>query len=160
MSTAKKLIETLQENLQTRMEDKELSPHELERKAGLKESAVRNILSGRSSNPGIESLTAIADMLDCSIDDLVGRTEARKLKSEQNSSHTKPKEIVTWNADLYQSCVKAVEDYLASKNLASNLNPSGEQILFFVKEVYLYTQKGQANKPDQKFIEWLIDNYC
>lgn len=95
MLATKKLIESIQENLQTRMEDKDLSPHELERKAGLKESAVRNILSGRSSNPGIESLTAIADTLDCSIDDLVGKTEARKLKSEQNSNHTKPKEIIT-----------------------------------------------------------------
>lgn len=51
----KKYIDNLQETIQEKLEENKISVKELERQAGLKVSAVQNILSGRSNNPGIET---------------------------------------------------------------------------------------------------------
>ena len=62
----------LQSQIQTRMEAKKLSIYALEKKAGLKRSAARNILQGFSKKPSAEALKAIANVLECTVDDLVG----------------------------------------------------------------------------------------
>lgn len=154
MQTARKLIDHIKTEMRSRMEEKNLGPSDLEKKAGLRESVVRNILNGNSKNPGIESLTAIARTLGCSVDDLVGKEELRALGNQKLIP--KPKDIVDWNPDLYQDCTKQVQNYIQNKSLKLN----GEQILFFIKEVYLYSSKINNSKAELKFIEWLIDSYC
>jgi transcriptional regulator with XRE-family HTH domain len=48
------------------------------RKAGLGKDVVRDILSGKSANPGIVSLLALAEALGCDLSDLVGvRSETK-----------------------------------------------------------------------------------
>ncbi len=154
MSTAKKLIDHIQTELRSRMEEKNLGPTDLEKKAGLRESVVRNILNGNSKNPGIESLTAIARTLGCSIDDLVGKEELQALNNQKPTP--KQKVIVDWDPDLYQDATRQVQNYIHEKNLKLN----GEQILFFIKETYLYASRRNDAKADPKFIDWLIDSYC
>ena len=157
MQVAKKIIDTLQNNLQTKMTERKISAAELGRNAGLNESAVRNILNGKSNNPGIESLSAIANSLGCSIDELVGQDELDKLKpASSDIPRSTTREITIWDADLYQACTIAVESYLKDRSY----KPNGEQILFFIKEAYLYAIKVNDSKPDTKFIHWLLDNYC
>jgi transcriptional regulator with XRE-family HTH domain len=154
MQPARKMIDHIQTEMKSRMEAKNLGPTDLERRAGLKQSVVRNILNGTSKNPGIESLTAIAKSLGCSLDELIGQEELQNIKRNKSDS-PKSKEIVTWNAELYQDCTAKVEQHLQTKKR----KPSGEQILFFIKEAYLYALKGKETQADIKFIEWLIDSY-
>ncbi|MEK6733866.1 MAG: helix-turn-helix transcriptional regulator [Pseudomonadota bacterium] len=152
MQTARNLIENLQEQIQTRMVDKNLNARELERRAGLKISAVRNILSGKSSNPGIEVISSIAKLLGCSTDELIGTAAQSSNKPEA----AKPKAITVWNYDLYQSCLKEVQNYLQSNNLKAQ----AEQILSFVRETYVYSLAGNNNKADMRFVKWIIDSQC
>ena len=151
MQAAKNLIETLQDQIKTRMEDKKLTARDLERDAGLKISAVRNVLNGYSKNPGIELIAAIAKLLDCSTDELLG-VESRKGKSEAN----KQKTIDVWDFALYENCLKEVQSYLHSKSL----KPQAEQILFFIREAYIYSVEGKGSKADLRFIKWIIDSHC
>lgn len=151
MQTARNLIENLQEQIETRMADKNLNARELERRAGLKISAVRNILSGKSSNPGIEVISSIAKLLGCSTDELIG-IEQEKAKTEA----PKQKVIDIWDYALYENCLKEVQNYLTSKNLS----PQAEQILFFIREAYIYSLEGKDKKADLRFIKWIIDSHC
>jgi transcriptional regulator with XRE-family HTH domain len=48
------------------------TPAAVSLKAGLGKDVVRDILSGKSANPGIASLLALAAALDCDLSDLVG----------------------------------------------------------------------------------------
>ncbi len=112
MKEAINLIENLQKQLQMRIADNNLNARELERRAGLKMSAVRNILSGSSKNPGIEVIVAIARILNCSTDELLGFNQ-EKSKSEE----TKQKKIKLWDYALYKSCLKEVQNYLSFKNI-------------------------------------------
>ena len=61
----------LKEKITERMEAKNLSIAELERRAGLSIHSVRNILKGRIKKPSAQSLQAIAEALECSIVDLM-----------------------------------------------------------------------------------------
>jgi transcriptional regulator with XRE-family HTH domain len=151
MQAEKNLIENLQEQIETRMYEKNLNARELERRAGLKISAVRNILSGNSKNPGMEVIAAIAKLLECSTDELIG-IENKKSKAEA----PKQKTIDVWDFSLYENCLKEVQDYLQSKNLKTQ----ADQILFFVREAYIYSLEGRDKKADLRFIKWIIDSHC
>jgi transcriptional regulator with XRE-family HTH domain len=151
MQAAKNLIDNLQEQIENRMHEKNLNARELERRAGLKISAVRNILSGQSKNPGIEVIAAIAKLLNCSTDELLG-LEQDKSKAES----TKQKIISVWDYSLYENCLKEVHNYLQSKNF----KPQAEQILFFIREAYVYSLEGKDKKADLRFIKWIIDSHC
>lgn len=151
MQAAKNLIDNLQEQIENRMHEKNLNARELERRAGLKISAVRNILSGQSKNPGIEVITAIAKLLECSTDELLG------LEQEKNKADsTKQKIITIWDYSLYENCLKEVHNYLGSKNT----KPQAEQILFFIREAYIYSLEGKDKTADSRFIKWIIDSHC
>ncbi len=145
------LIENLQEQIEARMHEKNLNARELERRAGLKISAVRNILSGQSKNPGIEVITSMAKILNCSTDELLG-IESKKDKSDT----PKQKVIDIWDYSLYENCLKEVHNYLQSKSLKSH----AEQILFFVREAYIYSLEGKDKKADLRFIKWIVDSHC
>jgi transcriptional regulator with XRE-family HTH domain len=151
MQAAKNLIDNLQEQIENRMHEKNLNARELERRAGLKISAVRNILSGQSKNPGIEVIAAIAKLLNCSTDELLG-LEQEKNKAES----TKQKIITIWDYSLYENCLKEVHNYLSQKNA----KPQAEQILFFIREAYIYSLEGKDKKADLRFIKWIIDSHC
>ena len=155
MQAERNLIEILQEEIQVRMEDKNLTASELEKKAGLKMSAVRNILTGKSNNPGIEVLSAIARLLSCSVDELIGETKSQSYISTI-ADLNKIKLTHAWNLELYQDCLNAIQHQIQIKNF----KPTMEQILFFVKEAYIYSLEGKENKADMRFTKWIVDTHC
>lgn len=155
MHQSRKYIDNLQEQIKTHIQENKISTKALERQAGLKESSVKNILSGRSNNPGIEVVIAIAEALDCSVDELIGRSTSRSSNVNNIVEDHKTKTSLTWNAELYQDCVREVEKYLQSQNF----NPSNEQILYFIKEAYTYSTQADNNQADLRFIKWIIDGH-
>src|SRR5476651_370756 len=72
--------------ISTRMRAKNLTLSTLEREAGLTTHFVQSILRGKSKKPSAESLQAIADVLGCTVKDLLDKNE---LPHEENLS--KPK---------------------------------------------------------------------
>ncbi len=150
MQAAKNLIDNLQEQIETRMHEQNLNAREVERRAGLKISAVRNILSGQSKNPGIETISAVAKILNCSTDELLGAEPKINIPEAP-----KQKLISEWDYSLYKNCLKEVQNYLQSKNLKAQ----AEQILFFIREAYIYSLEGKDKNPDLRFIKWIIDSH-
>lgn len=61
-------------NIEKRMREKGLTQKGLALKAGLNETAVRDILQGRSKDPQLSTLRALAEVLQCSIEDLYRNT--------------------------------------------------------------------------------------
>lgn len=138
----------LQYQLRHRMQNKGISANALEKKAGLKPSAVQNILQGRSKRPTALLLQAIAKELNCSMSDLLADTA---IPIPQTSS--KPK--LEWNSDLFVETIKVVEELLSQKNLIVNK----EVVLKFADEIYRYCMEGALSHVDRHFATWLIDKY-
>lgn len=66
---------TLAERIKEKMQEQSYSMLSLARAAGLKETAVKDIISGKSKNPGIQKIGKLADALKCSTDWLISGTE-------------------------------------------------------------------------------------
>lgn len=67
--------EILKERIRERMEVLGKNPSSVALEANLSRSAVRDILSGKAKNPGIMTVYAIADALECSHGYLTGQTD-------------------------------------------------------------------------------------
>lgn len=137
----------LQEQIQSRMESKQLTVHALERKAGLNRSAVRNILQGFSKKPSADVLITIADALDCTIEDLIGAENANGL------SGIKTRNTHIWNDQLYINAVKTVSKYISDKG--SQLK--SDRIIGLVNETYKYSLDKNSDTIDQDFTKWLVN---
>src|ERR1044071_10317590 len=96
--------------LKEKIHAKGISINALEKQAGLRRGAIQNIIYGRSRNPGIEILRTIAQVLECSVSELIGEDVPSIPHSEKRASPHIP-----WNPQLYHECFNVVEDLLKRK---------------------------------------------
>ncbi len=140
----------LQQEIQERMVDKNLSVAGLEKKAGLRMSAVRNILRGQSKRPSAEILQAIARTLECSITDLIGEEQAKV----DSPSIANNKSIRFNNPQLLANATEMVTKLLSSRQHNLTL----QQVLHLVEQIYSYSaQNSQSNDIDTKFANWVVE---
>lgn len=134
-----------------RMKAKNFSVHTLEKEAGLKTHAVRNILRGRTQRPSADVVQAVADVLGCTVKDLLQNQEIfqedfTESKDEQlNEPYTYPA--------LYQDTVQFVNDILQQKDY----NVTVKQALTCFEEIYFHSAQKDSTKVDKEFGEWWID---
>ena len=134
----------LQKRLKEKMIAKGLSAYNLEQQAGLRSSAVQNILSGRSKNPGIDTLTAIAKILECSIDELI---------KEEVSFNGPPPSFHPWDGRLYNLSLELILKLCKSKG-----TPISKEIaLKYAEEVYAYSINANRKIPDKSFAKWIVE---
>lgn len=145
--------EALKNRLLEKMREKNLSIAALERKAGLKVHAIRNFTLGRSKKPNIENLQAVVKVLECSIEELFNN-QKEEIKSENIFLlyTEEEKTILVENMSLFKNIVELISKIYSSKNYV----PSVEQVLFPIKEIYIFCAKNQYNVPDENFAEWMI----
>jgi len=70
----------LRRNIEAGMKEMQLNKLQLSKKAGLNESAIRDILSGRSKSPRFSTLQAIAKVFKCGVDDLFYENQISDLR--------------------------------------------------------------------------------
>ena len=140
----------IKQRIEMRLAQIGMSASALEQKAGLSSGAVRSILLGRSSNPTINTLTAIARVLDCSISDLA---EEKQPSVPSLDKFTNKKEALPWKSDVFLNALNLVENDLKRRKYQPNL----DEILFFTKEIYAYSLEDNNQTIDEKFARWLID---
>ncbi len=142
------------QQVKVRMRAKHLSIPELESQAGLKTHAVRNILRGKSKSPSAVNLQAIADVLGCSVKDLLETPEVLE-EGPQTASLEKVLQAPYTKYDkkhLLPEVVKTVEA-LAQKQ---NKDLTIEQFLTCVREIYLHSLQKDPAKVDMDFAEWFM----
>ncbi len=132
-----------------------ISVHALEKKAGLKQSAVQNILYGKSQKPSLHIMQSIAQVLNCSVLELLGEETEMTPSPGRSALKAAPpggnNEI--WNPDLYIDVISTINTL--SKKMSLSL--SKEKMLNCTEEVYAYSLKNNKNKPDQHFADWFIE---
>jgi transcriptional regulator with XRE-family HTH domain len=142
----------LAKQISARMKAKSLSVTMLEREAGLKTHAVQNILRGKSKKPSAELLQAVADVLGCTVKELL---ETQDIFEEDEASL--PKNELLENPYEYpallQETVKLVNDKLRSNTSSI----STQQALTCIEEIYLHSLQKDPSKVDQDFADWFIE---
>jgi transcriptional regulator with XRE-family HTH domain len=140
----------LQNALQTKLQESKMTPTELENKAGLARSTVFRILEGRATNPTIETLYAIAQVLGCSVDELIDGQRVRQKTSSLDL--LKAIEDRVWNSNLFLTITNATCDYLKKIDKNLTFKPMLESIL----EIYNYCIIKKDAEFDNNFHEWYM----
>ena len=100
------------------------------------------ILKNKTSNPGINTIAPMADVLGCTIDELMGRPT--KESSQQN--------IEIDNNDLFLNIITFV-----SKKIKKH--PYKIYSLDFLKTImHIYSYSQKQNKIDETFAVWCIEH--
>jgi transcriptional regulator with XRE-family HTH domain len=130
-----------------------MTASDLERKAGLSGSSVRKILHGNSQNPTLETLSAIADVFNCSIDELVGKKVIYHLQTEENSFLLKD---LRWNKKLIKPIIEFTCEFFSS----NENNFSFVEMMHLIMEVYAYCMTKKSGEYDSSFHEWYLQKFA
>lgn len=133
----------LQSAIKEKMSELGISVHALEKQAGLKRSAVQNILQGRSKNPSVHILHAVAKILGCNINDLLAQPDVALSKEEAPVTAEEQLDLI-----LYAEAAK-----LASLTLHPTYNTA--KAMRYIKEIYQYSMDSGLSHIDKNFASWL-----
>lgn len=141
----------LANQISSRMRAKNFSVAALEKEAGLKNHAVRNILRGKSKRPSAEVLLVVADVLGCSINDLMVKEEIF-----DNTGYSGDKQGILNSdyrpSDLMEQIVKVVNGTVLQKRKKLSLR----QFLDCVEEVYIHAFQKDSG-VDERYADWFVD---
>ena len=134
--------EVLKNKINIFLEKNNLSVSEFERQAGLKPSAVRNILYGKSKSPTIDTVQVIADELGITVDMLLyGYSVNDSCKSN------------SINLKLFQNISTKISYELISKDAKVEFT----EVIKLISECYSYCiRKGSV---DNDFVEWVVEKF-
>ena len=138
----------LKENIQIKLDENRMNPSELERRAGLSASSIRKILLGNSLNPTLDTLSAISEVFNCTIDELIGK---RVVSHEKNHAEDLAQDL-PWNNDLIKSIINVTCDYLEEKNI----NKDFGEVIKLVANTYSYYVMKKSTVFDKDFHEWYM----
>lgn len=142
----------LAKQIEARLKAKDLSVTMLERAAGLKTHAVQNILRGKSKKPSAELLQSIADVLGCTIKELLSSPD---IFHEEELVKTKREvlEAPYQQPEILEKIVKMVN----KKVLERRGDLTNQQVFTYIQEVYLHSLQKEPPHIDQEFVDWYID---
>lgn len=128
------------------LKDKDLSPTEVEREAGLKVGLLRAFLNGRVNEPKFDTVVQVAKVLKIDINELVSieSTESVHLPIDEN---------INWNESLFKSIIE-----ITIKELNKQSKPIRfQKVMETIEEIYNFSQKHRNGKIDEEFSKWIIN---
>lgn len=140
------MVSPIAQKIKTRMTEKRHTVASLEREAGLKVHAVRNILLGKSKNPSADTLKAISIVLDCTVDDLL--SDAEGFEGNKENKHN---DLKIENPELFKESISAILDLFQE----NDKTPDYKDLSFLATEVYVYSIENNDSKLDEPFMKWL-----
>lgn len=141
-------MENFKRKINTYIRKYDLATSEFERMAGVSNAVVNKILDDQVKNPSIETILKIADVLDCSLDELFNRQKFLE-------KHDSVSKNVKYDLELFRSvCFYVI--YFLEVNRISCRNLS--EVTEAVEEIYTYSVDGNIDRIDTGFADWFLKN--
>ena len=142
---------SIADQLRKRLKEKNLSIREAERRADLKMNAVRNIIRGVVKQPNAQTLKTIANVLECSVDDLLQTEDSAfsPLILEKETGLTAPLD----DFDLFERASGVVIRITKEKGYKLSVG----QVLNLIRGIYSFSSKKKKKTIDMDFVEWLFE---
>lgn len=143
-----KKVPSLPDKIKILLKERQISsPAELERLAGLKSGAARNVLNGTSKNPRVDTIVKIAGALSCSVDNLTDENATLFLDVTKGG---------IWDRELHVQCVTTIANYAGKLSLSLSFS----QACSLVAELYFYSQEtDNPSSVDENFAMWLLRSF-
>jgi len=114
------------------------------REANLNRDEIVRILSGKIKNPGIYTISKIAKVLNCSVDDLLGHIPTKKdfLHSNQDD----------FNEKLCFATLEYISNYVKSNKLE---NITAGKAFLALDTIYNFSYEKGLAFPEEAFADWV-----
>jgi DNA-binding Xre family transcriptional regulator len=134
---------------------KNLSINKLEIIAGLQKGRAHEIISGKSKNPTVNTLSKICNALECTFNDLLSDLLENKELSEKPFLLTGLKGYANLKLDyeLYIKSVETIKKYLEKHEVNIKLNTH----LALIVDLYLNALIKNNKQINEEYGEWLIE---
>lgn len=149
MSLSKLQIMSVQQAVLSKLHENKMTAAELERRAGLARATIGKVLNGSLTNPKLDTLNAIAKVFDCGIDELLSQ---RIRDKSSTPDFTEVINTLPWNNILFSKVTNATCEYLKK----ADENPTFEQIIKAIIEIYNYCIQKKNGTFDDSFHEWYM----
>lgn len=113
---------------------------------GIAPSLLSRILKGKVKNPGIETFIKLADALEVSVDELIGRKRTYLDKSKNLN-----------NLELNPALMRNISEYTINYIKQHNLEITFDVAINVINDIYEYCHLRNQQKFDQAFTEWYLD---
>jgi hypothetical protein len=136
----------LAQHIDFRMKTLGLNVKKLERSANLK--AVKNILLGRSQNPNVYSVLAIANALNCNLYELLGELPP---ESSETPMMLDPTHRIDHPA-LMRQCINSVLTFIETHARSITVT----QLMLIADHIYRYSLQTSSKTMDERFAGWIL----
>lgn len=138
----------LAQHIEFRMKALGLNVKKLERSANLKVNAVKNILLGRSQNPNVYTVVAIAKALNCNLYELLGELPP---ESSETPLILDPTHRIDHPALMRQS-INSVLTFIETHARSITVT----QLMLIADHIYRYSLQTSSKTMDERFAEWIM----
>jgi transcriptional regulator with XRE-family HTH domain len=138
----------LAQHIEFRMKALGLNVKKLERSANLKVNAVKNILLGRSQNPNVYTVVAIAKALNCNLYELLGEHPP---ESAETPMILDPTHRIDHPA-LMKQCINSVLTFIETHSRSITVT----QLMLIADHIYRYSLQTSSKYIDERFSEWIM----
>jgi len=145
ISSEKNIKIMLRDNLTKKINEKEDNLPTLAHKTGIHYETLLRIVKGDTKNPGVYTIAKLADVLNCSIDELVDRKAFSETICQKNKKHIKYDKAV----------LDKVVKYTINLTQYNNLTKCNFiDIISAIIEIYEYSLEHDSNSLDARFSDW------
>lgn len=130
-------MNALKQKLTKYIEDHGLNPTSFSRKANISPGIITHIMSSDSTNPTIETALKIANIMNCSLDELFDR------------------EYLSGEFIINQKLLNSICNYLCNSDTMNGKTLN--DFFNITKYIYDYCQENNLEKADKNFINWYIN---
>jgi transcriptional regulator with XRE-family HTH domain len=125
---------------------------QLSSKLGISKEALRLIINGETKNPSVYTMAKIAEVLDCSIEELIGKSP------KLTSLPTLHSVNAHYNKKLFMDVCNYVVNFIAEKLKPDDSNIKLGIIIDAIDAIYDYSYKTNPKVLDIQFANWYCQN--
>jgi len=148
------IIDNLKRNIVRKAQEKHLKIGSLERMANMGNGALRQVFYGNSKNPGLLFVKKIADILDCSIDELVADGTKDAEISTKSLVNIRKQDLPIHSSLLTEIC-RISSKYIIDNSYKATL----DEFFDLVKDVYIFSINKGYSKANSELIAWTFDKH-
>lgn len=125
----------------------------LSTKLGISKQALRSLINGETKNPSIDTVVKIAKILNCSIEELIGKSSKLPHLSTLHSANT------NYDKELFFNVINYIENFISEKFKRDNYNLKLGVIIDVIDAVYDYSYRKNPRILDAQFADWYCQTY-
>lgn len=135
----------IKEIIQKKLNERDMNISTLERQAGLAANTIRRTLLSDNPNPTLETLMSLAEVFNCSLDELTGKERVGLIIPSGLFI-----EGMLWNQSLFENIVLNTLEHLKKANHSINFF----SIQTLIIDTYNYCMVNKEGQFESSFLDW------